>query len=83
MTIDIHPEFGVELVLATPYIYWLHKNNKLDKVISCKDMKPFYYFCDNLEEKYQERTIDNQLAGLNTLLVLLDSPEKLLPPTKC
>ena len=67
MTIDVHPEFGVELVLATPYIYWLHKNNKLDKVISCKDMKPFYYFCDNLEEKYQERTIDNQLAGLNTL----------------
>ena len=37
--VDIHPEFGVELVLATPYIYWLHQNNQLDKVITSKDMK--------------------------------------------
>jgi len=67
MTIDVHPEFGVELVLATPYIYWLHKNDKLDKIICCKDMKPFYYFCDDIEEKYTERSIHNELAGLSTL----------------
>ena len=67
MKVDVHPEFGVELVLATPYAYWLHKNNILDGVISCKDMKSFYYFCDNVEEKYTERSVDNSRAGLDTL----------------
>ena len=67
MVIDIRSEFGVELVLATPYAYWLHENNKLDKVICPKDMKPFYYFCDNLEEKYTSRNIDPNTSGLNTL----------------
>ena len=30
-------------------------------------MKPFYYFCDNVEEKYDYRTIDNSAAGLDSL----------------
>ena len=66
-TIDVHPEFGIELTLALPYAYWLHQNDKLNKVITSKDMKPFYYFCDNVEERYTERTVDNAAAGLNSL----------------
>ena len=67
MIVDTHPEFGIELVLSVPYAYWLHTQNKLDKVITSKGMKPFYYFCNDVEEKYQQRTIDNAAAGLGSL----------------
>tara|TARA_B100000519_G_scaffold51578_1_gene42155 strand:- start:1016 stop:1987 length:972 start_codon:yes stop_codon:yes gene_type:complete len=67
ITVDINPEFGIELALALPYSYWLHENNQLEKVITSEGMKPFYFFCDNVEEKYDSRTIDNSKAGLNTL----------------
>ena len=67
ITVDVHPEFGIELALALPYAYWLHENNQLEKVIVSKDMKPFYYFCDNVEERYDYRTIDNSAAGLDVL----------------
>jgi len=67
ITVDINPEFGIELALALPYAYWLHENNQLEKVITSEGMKPFYFFCDNVEEKYDSRTIDNSKAGLNTL----------------
>jgi hypothetical protein len=30
-------------------------------------MKPFYYFCDNVEEKYDNRTIDNNAANMQSL----------------
>ena len=66
-TLDIHPEFGIELALGLPYAYWLHENNQLEKVVVSKGMKPFYYFCDNVEEKYNFRTIDNSEAGLDSL----------------
>ena len=33
ITVDVHPEFGIELALALPYAYWLHENNQLEKVI--------------------------------------------------
>ena len=66
-TIKVNPEFGIELVLAVPYAYWLHKQGKLEKVITSKGMKPFYYFCKNVEERFSHRTIDNAVAGLNEL----------------
>ena len=66
ITVDINPEFGIELALALPFSYWLHENNQLEKVITSEGMKPFYFFCDNVEEKYDSRTIDNSKAGLNT-----------------
>ena len=50
ITVDVHPEFGIELALALPYAYWLHTQGKLKKVITSKGMKPFYYFTDNVEE---------------------------------
>ena len=66
-TVDIRTEFGCELVLGIPYAYWLHKQGKLDKVITCKSMKPFYYFTDNVEEKYDFRTVDTSQSGVMDL----------------
>ena len=34
MIVDCNPEFGIELALALPYAYWLHKQGKLEKVIT-------------------------------------------------
>ena len=67
MIINTNPEFGIELTLVIPYAYHLHKEGKLEKVITSKGMKPFYYFCDDVEEKYDFRTIDNLSAGLGSL----------------
>ena len=67
MIVDCNPEFGIELALALPYAYWLHEQGKLEKVITSKGMKPFYYFCDDVEEKYEYRTIDNEAAKLSSL----------------
>ena len=25
ITVDVHPEFGIELALSLPYAYWLHE----------------------------------------------------------
>jgi len=66
-TIKVNPEFGIELALAVPYAYWLHTQGELKKVITSKGMKPFYYFCKDVEESFEARTIDNAAAGLNDL----------------
>ena len=65
--ININPEFGIELTLALPHAYWLHKNNKLGKVTTSMGMKPFYYFTDNVEESHNQRTIVNEQSGLSSL----------------
>ena len=62
MIVKTNPEFGIELALSVPYAYWLHQNNKLDGVVTSIGMKPFYYFCDNVEELFNYRTIDNEAA---------------------
>ena len=62
--INIKSEFAHELVLAVPYAYWLHLHGKLSGVTTSKDMKPFYYFCDNVIEKYTHRTMDHKTSGL-------------------
>ena len=67
MIIDLHPEFGLELALGITYAYWLHKRGELEGVHTVEGMKPFYYFCDSVEEKYDHRTIDNEIGGLNSL----------------
>ena len=67
MIVKSNPEFGIELALTVPYAYWLHQNGQLDKVVTSIGMKPFYYFCDDVEESFQFRTIDNAVAGLNEL----------------
>jgi len=67
MIVQTNPEFGVELALSVPYAYWLHKNDQLKGVVTSTGMSPFYYFCDNVQELFTERTIDNQAAGLGNL----------------
>jgi hypothetical protein len=71
MIIDIHPEFGYEIACAVPYAYWLHKQGKLGKLKVCKGMKPFYYFADDVEEVFNERSLDNSVG-------LKDVPNKWL-----
>lgn len=67
MVVKTNPEFGVELALVVPYAYWLHQNRELEGVVTSKGMSPYYYFCDNVREEFQERTIDNRAAGLDDL----------------
>ena len=67
MIVQTNPEFGVELALTVPYAYWLHKNKQLEGVVTSTGMSPYYYFCDNVQELFTQRTIDNQAAGLPSL----------------
>ena len=67
MVVKSNPEFGIELALVIPYAYYLHKQGKLDTIVTSRGMKPFYYFCDDVREEYQSRTINNEAAGLNRL----------------
>ena len=67
MVVRNNAEFGVELTLAVPYAYWLHEQGELETVITSKGMSPFYYFCDDVREEFNFRTIDNEAAGLNDL----------------
>ena len=64
MILRANPEFASELVCIIPYAYWLHKEGKLEKVITSTGMKSFYYFCDDVEEQYKFRTLDNLNSGL-------------------
>ena len=67
MIIDVRPEFGYEMACAMPYAFWLHNRGRLEKVITCKGMKPFYYFCDVVEEKYEHRSVNNSINGVQNL----------------
>ena len=69
--IEMTAEFASDVVLGIPYAYWLHKQNKLGKVRVCKGMKPFYYFAEDIEEAFEERTLDNSIG-------LKDVPNKWL-----
>ena len=63
-TIKVNSEFATELVCVIPYTYWLHERGELEKVITSKGMKPFYYFCDVVEERFEIRTFDINTNGL-------------------
>ena len=65
--LDLCPEFCYEIFSAAPYAYWLKKKNMLGTITTCKGMKPFYYFCDNVIEKYTMRSLDNHNNGAQTL----------------
>ena len=62
--IKVNCEFASELVCVIPHVYWLHQNNQLEKVITSKGMTPFYYFCDNVEERFEFRHFDINTNGL-------------------
>jgi hypothetical protein len=63
-TIKVNCEFASELVCIIPYAYWLHQNNQLERVITSKGMKPFYYFCDDVDERFEYRNFDTNSNGL-------------------
>ena len=63
-TIKVNSEFATELVCVIPYTYWLHEKGELEKVITSKGMKPFYYFCNDVEERFEIRTFDINTNGL-------------------
>lgn len=67
--IDLHlrPEFAYELVLGVPYAKWLNDRGRLGVVYTCKDMKPYYYFANRVQEVYTERTINNSISGIQDL----------------
>ena len=65
MMIKTNPEFGVELALTMPYAYY--NRDKVKTIITSKGMIPFYYWCDDVREEFDGRTIDNAVAGLNSL----------------
>jgi len=65
--VKCNAEFSIELVLAVPYAYWLHKNGLLEGTISTTDSKPLYFFSDKHTEVFNSRTVDNAAAGLNEL----------------
>tara|TARA_R100000030_G_scaffold23618_1_gene17014 strand:+ start:179 stop:1114 length:936 start_codon:yes stop_codon:yes gene_type:complete len=69
--IEMTAEFASDVVLGIPYAYWLHKQGKLGKLKVCKGMKPFYYFADDVEEVFNERSLDNSVG-------LKDVPNKWL-----
>ena len=64
-TIRVNCEFASELVCVIPYANWLQQNNQLEKVITSRGMTPFYYFCDDVEERFDYRTFDMNVNGLN------------------
>ena len=67
MVIDLNPEFGYELACSIPYANWLKSKGETVKVITSKGMKPFYWFCDEVEERYTHRSVDNTTNGVQTL----------------
>ena len=67
MVLDLNPEFGYELVCAAPYAYWLKEQGEYVKVITSIGMKPFYWFCDEVEERYTYRSVDNRNNGVQNL----------------
>ena len=60
--IDGNPEFGYELACTVPYAYYLHINNMLGEIRTVKDMKPFYYFANDVKEVYNCRSVDNLVS---------------------
>tara|TARA_R100001443_G_scaffold3701_2_gene11451 strand:- start:2529 stop:3458 length:930 start_codon:yes stop_codon:yes gene_type:complete len=65
MIIKTNPEFGIELALTIPYAYY--NRDKVKTIITSKGMRPFYFWCNDVREAFDERTIDNRIAGLDTL----------------
>ena len=64
LTLISRPEFASEITCIIPYAYWLHQRGELDKVITTKGMKPFYYFCDTVEE-FEDRHLDHKESGMD------------------
>jgi hypothetical protein len=64
-------EFGYELIMVVPYVYYLYQSGQRVKVQTCKGMKDFYFFLSegDYEEKYNQRVysfpIGTKLTGIH------------------
>lgn len=67
MVLNLNPEFGYELVCAAPYAYWLKEQGEYVKIITSRGMKPFYWFCDEVEETHTSRSVSNSTNGVQDL----------------
>lgn len=55
-TISYHGEFGEELQFTLPFAYWHFKNGTLKKTMSFPNTKELYFFSENHEECFTERS---------------------------
>lgn len=55
-TVSFDGEFGAELLFALPFAYWHYRNGTLKKTIGAIDTKSFYFFSEDHEEAFDERT---------------------------
>jgi hypothetical protein len=53
--VDYNGEFAPELKFVLPYAYWHYKNGTLQKTVSNKFTKEFYFFSEEHHEAYSER----------------------------
>ena len=79
-------EFGYELIMVTPYVYYLYTQGIDVKVITSSGMKPFYYFLpeEKVIEKYKLRTwaVPKGLPLKTIHFKNLDKNKWLMPPYK-
>eukprot|EP00659_Diplonema_papillatum_P020671 gene20671-31852_t len=54
-TIEFPAEFGMELIVAAPYVYSLHKQCIRAPVVSTNDSKPLYFFSQSHREDRRVR----------------------------
>ena len=77
-------EFVYEIIMVTPYVYYLHVKGVNVKVITSQGMLPFYYFLpkDSIEEKYDKRyclmPANVPLKGIH--FDVLNKDQWLMPP---
>lgn len=55
-TITFDGEFAPELQFALPFAYWHHKNGTLKKTIASKFTKELYFFSEDHQESFEERS---------------------------
>lgn len=65
--INVNPEFGYELAISAPYAFFHHSNGEYVKVTTCEGMKPFYWFCNEVNELHKTRSVDNGSNGIQNL----------------
>lgn len=79
-------EFGYEIIMVVPYVYYLHVKGVKVKVITSHGMFPFYYFLPkgSIEEKYDNRycllPANVPLKGIH--FDVLNKDQWLMPPYK-
>jgi hypothetical protein len=79
-------EFGYEIIMVIPYVYYLHVKGVKVKVITSQGMLPFYYFLpkDSIEERYDNRDyyIPKNLPLKGIHFNTLNKDRWIMPPYK-